>query len=86
MAVEAGRVTVGTTPTVIRNVGDAPTRLVLKNAGAASVFIGGSTVATTDGFELAAGATLTLDASQDSSDDVYAIVATAGPIVHFLAY
>jgi hypothetical protein len=85
MAITSGQVAVGSTPTLIHDAADDYQRLQLKNAGAASVFLGGSGVTITTGYELAPGASISMHNIQDSDDDLYARAAVSGT-VHYLAY
>lgn len=63
-------VSVTTAATLLASV-DGVAEVVIKNAGAASVFLGGSGVTTATGLELAAGATLTVQVDEE----LYGIVA-----------
>lgn len=86
MAVNGSRVTVATTATAISGAdsdGVYGSSVLVKNAGAASVFLGGSGVTTEAGFELAAGEAVSLDLNV--SDSVYGIVASGTVVCHVLA-
>ena len=78
MAVRSSIVTVGTTPTALTPGADADENgtyrdVALANTGLATVYLGGPTVTTANGFPLGAGAGLSLDALPITSP-VYAIV------------
>lgn len=71
MAVRSNVVTVGTTPVVVAPAPDGDNRagrdVAVQNVGSVTVFLGSSTVTTTTGFPLAAGAGMTLnDVTADS--------------------
>lgn len=53
MAITADKVTVAATATVIAPVDPTRRRIVIKNPNSTTVYIGGSTVDTTDGYPLA---------------------------------
>lgn len=79
MAIVASVVTVLTTPTLLVSGGPGANDLrtvLLRNDGAADIFIGGSTVATTTGLKVpTGGGTATIDLGPQ--DDLYGIVAAA---------
>lgn len=77
MAVKHSRVTVTTTAAAVSTQTDDPRAdfsATLRNAGTASIFIGGSTVTAANGFELPAGASLSVDFR--AGDVLHAIVAS----------
>jgi hypothetical protein len=75
-AVVASRVTVAATPTVIlANTGTMPVAMVAVNQCASSVYVGGATVATTTGLELATGASISMVLS--SGETLYGVVASS---------
>jgi hypothetical protein len=81
-----GSATVGTTPTSILTATPGQT-VVLQNTGAAAVFLGGSTVATSGanlGYSLAAGASFTLPSVSEQGHVLYGIVASGTAVVVFL--
>lgn len=86
MAVVAARVSVTTTAT--RLDASAPTdsvsgqRVTVYNAGSASVFLGGSGVLSTDGFELPAGGSY--DEELSPGDELYGITASGTVICHVI--
>lgn len=62
-----------------------PSYAAFRNAGAASVFLGGSSAVTDlNGFELTAGSTLTIDLPSSLAGQVWAISATGSNVVHRL--
>jgi len=71
MAVTASRVTVSTTAVALNTAEVGGGVLILKNTSANAADLGPSTVAATTGFDLAAGATLTVEL--DAGDVLYAI-------------
>ena len=85
MAIAAGRVTVTTSATSLMVASDVDgtygSSITVRNAGAASVFLGGATVTTSTGFELEAGATL--DGNLVGNDRLFAI-GTESTICHVL--
>ncbi len=87
MAVDSAQVSVGTTATALNAAetgGVAGARLVVKlpSGATASVFLGGSTVATTDGFELTAGSQVTVELA--GGELLYGIVASGTQSTHVL--
>lgn len=85
MAVDAAQVSVGTTETELTGAQTdtvAGQSLVAINKGAASVFLGGTGVTTTTGFELAAGESVNVDVNQ--GEKLFGIVATGTQTVHVL--
>lgn len=83
MAVQADQVSVGTSATSLLTSGVAGARVLIRNAGAASVFLGASDVTTGTGFELATGETVELPVP--SGSEVFGIVATGSETVHVLS-
>lgn len=80
MAVTADKVTVAATATVIAPVDPTRRRIVVKNANATTIYIGGSGVDTTDGYPLAQNEVLVI-AQQHREDTApqqawYGIVAS----------
>lgn len=63
MAVSAQRITVSTTAVALNSDADTigGTTLLIKNTSANAADIGGSTVAATTGYDLAAGASVTIE-------------------------
>ena len=59
------------------NVADEMRAVVVNNQSSVSIFLGGSDVTTGDGFELEAGASLSIDLER--GDALYAIAGSAGP-------
>lgn len=80
MSMTSAQVSVGTTATVLVTGIKGSAELTIKNAGAASVFLGGSGVTTTTGLDLASGATVGLTVHES----LYGIVATGTVTVHVL--
>jgi hypothetical protein len=60
MAVTADQVTVAATATVIAPVDPTRRRLVIKNPNATTVYVGGASVDTTDGYPLGQNEVLTI--------------------------
>ena len=61
--IDAEAVSVGPEPTALNAAegqGSDPVTIAVKNNGAATIYVGGETVDTTDGFPVAAGATFSL--------------------------
>lgn len=80
-AVTAPRVTVATTATLIYTAPLAGMgRVLIRNPGAVSVYVGPSTVTTANGFEIAAGDSLGINLSY--GDTIYGIVAAATQVVY----
>lgn len=75
MAITAARVTVSTTAVALNTALPYGQTLVIKNTSANAADLGTSAVTATAGFDLAAGATVTLDV--DPSDVLYAIRSAA---------
>lgn len=71
MAVTAQRITVSTTAVALNPAGTSGTRLLIKNTSANAADLGASDVTATGGFDLAAGATVTVEL--DPGDVLYAI-------------
>lgn len=84
MAVTAAQVSVADTAVALNTEGGTVggTKLVVKNTGAASVHLGPSTVTVANGFELAAGATVTVELSH--GEQLFAIGDATADIVHVL--
>jgi hypothetical protein len=89
MATVGKRVTVAVTPTKLNSASSGPgdptvgSSLTVRNRDAsASVYLGGSTVATGTGFELLAGESLPMDVGR--GEDVYAICAASTVVCHVL--
>jgi hypothetical protein len=85
MAATSAQQAVTSTRVRVFDAGGDVSHMVIKTTGATSVFLGGDNVTTSNGFELASGATLVLPNAQDAGDDIYA-VAVASSTVHVLAY
>lgn len=83
MALSAERVTVAATATALSD--GTPGRVIVSvpTGATASVILGGSDVTATTGFELVAGATLTVYV--DSGEVLYGIVATGTEVAHVLS-
>lgn len=75
MAVTAARVTVSTTAVALNTASTGGTTLVVKNTSAAAADLGPSGVTATGGFDLAAGATVTVEI--DPGDVLFAIRSAA---------
>lgn len=76
------RVTVGTTPVIIvSSDGDGVSALV-RNRGAASIFVGDSPVTTSTGYELLPSDAMALDLAP--GEVLYGISGSAGQAVHVL--
>lgn len=74
----AAQISVGPTVTELgRGSGTPGSDFIVRNTGAASVFVGGNTVTPTTGFELPAGTTAALVI--DAGEAIYAV--SAGAIV-----
>lgn len=83
MAAKGTRVSVATTATKLNSAagdGYAGQSLLVRNRGAASVFLGASDVTTATGYELLADESLALDLNED----VYAICASGTVACHVL--
>ena len=82
---QAAKVTVSTSATLLAakggDVGYPQAVLVSNPTGGATVFLGGSTVNTTQGFPLLAGAAVSVDAS---GEELYGIVAASTQDVNVL--
>lgn len=61
MAVSAARITVSTSAVALNTASTAGQRLTLKNTSANAADLGSSGVTATNGFDLAAGATVTVE-------------------------
>ncbi len=87
-AYQNGSVTVSTTPTLIANVGAENDGVLIQNTGAAAIFVGGPSVATSGanlGISVAAGATLLVPSVGGSAViPLYGIIATGTAAVVFL--
>jgi hypothetical protein len=75
MAVTAARVTVSTTAVALNTASTAGQTLVLKNTSANAADLGPSGVTATNGFDLAAGAVVTVEV--DAGDVLFAIRSAA---------
>lgn len=84
MAVTSAQVSVAATAVALNTEGGSigGTKLVVKNSGAASVHLGPSTVTTANGFELVAGATVTVELSH--GEQLFAIGDAVADTVHVL--
>lgn len=83
-ALTVSRVTVQTTPTAIyTSAGGGNSRVLIRNAGAAAVYLGSVMVTTATGFELPAGDAVTLFLEQ-ANDTVYGVVTSGTVVVHVL--
>lgn len=76
------RIAIGTTPTLIAETASGVGPVLIKNAGAASVYLGGPTVTATSGYELVAGDAVSITLAADEA--VYGVVVTGTVIVHKL--
>lgn len=84
-ALTVTRVTVATTPTLLYTAAPGGSTALIRNAGAASVYLGTSAVTTSTGFELAAGDSIRLPLGRvDGGDQVYGIVVTSTVVVHVM--
>jgi hypothetical protein len=81
-AVVYTRVTVATSATLIYTGASGGSTVLIRNAGAASVYLGDAAVLTSTGFELTAGSAVSLPVGPN--DPVYGIVVTSTVIVHTL--
>lgn len=90
MPYKNGVVSVGTTATLIYSVGSAPENdgVLVNNGGSATLYLGGSTVtantASTGGFPVAAGATVTVPTTGAEPLSLYGIVASGTANVAYL--
>lgn len=75
MAVTAARITVSTSAVALNTASTAGVQLTLKNTSANAADLGASTVAAGAGFDLASGATVTVDLGP--GDVLYAIRSAA---------
>ncbi len=75
MAVSAARVTAGVAAVALNTADTSALRLVIKNTSANAADLGPSTVTAGTGFDLAAGATVTVEL--DAGDVLYAIRSAA---------
>jgi hypothetical protein len=86
MAITALRITVADTATLLMdpagNTNLGPGAVMIKNAGGASVFMGGPAVTKDDGTELASGEFISLDLRWD--DVLYAVTASGTIVCHVL--
>lgn len=80
MAITSNQLSVGTTATALTPGVARSREIVIKNAGATGLFLGGLAVTTTTGFELGAGATIGLRANHA----VFGIVASGTVVVHVM--
>lgn len=83
MAISSAQVSVGTTATSVLAAGVGGGRVRVRNAGAASVFLGASGVTTAAGYELTTGSTV--DLVLEANETLYGIVATGTQTVHVLS-
>jgi hypothetical protein len=84
-----GLVSVGTTATLIADIGAAPETggIIVQNNGSAAVFLGGPSVTTsgaTAGVQIAAGSSLTVPTTGAEPLALYGIVATGTQNVSFI--
>lgn len=87
MAAQGARVSVGTTETELTGaqtdtIAGQSVVVKLPSAATASVFLGGTGVTTTTGFELTAGSSISMDLGQ--GEQLFGIVATGTQTVHVL--
>jgi hypothetical protein len=83
LAITTGQTTVGLTPTLIDGTSNSDFRLWIHNAdNSQKVFLGGSNVTVGTGFGLEKLETIQLE--MYPLDEVYAISAQAGHIIHFM--
>lgn len=75
MAITAARITVSTTAVALNTADEQGSLLVIKNTSANAADLGPSTVTAAAGFDLAAGATATIQL--DAGDVLYAIRSAA---------
>lgn len=78
------RVTVATTATLIYTAPNTPqgARVLIRNPSAVSVYLGPATVATTTGFEVAAGDAVSV--ALYPNETIYGVVAAATQVVHVM--
>jgi hypothetical protein len=78
----AARVTVTTSPTIISQNSSDVGPLLIKNKGAASVFLGGASVTPETGYELEAAEAVSI--TLGSNEAIYGIVASGTVVLHKL--
>lgn len=81
MAVSSVQLAVGTAPvelTAVDSDGNHAQSVLMTNVGAAAVFLGGAGVTTTNGYSLAAGASLSVDLTGD--EKMFAVAAVSGSL------
>jgi len=86
MSVQSAAVTVATTATALAAVDDDFSSIEVANVGAATVYIGGSDVTTSNGFPVAAGASWYPPQSLAGGERVYGIVASGTVEVRVLRF
>jgi hypothetical protein len=83
-AVAINRITVGTSATLIFTAPPAGVaRVLIRNPGAVSVYVGPAGVTTATGFEIAAGDSVGLNLSY--GDPIYGVVAAATQVVYTIS-
>jgi hypothetical protein len=82
-ALSGSRVTVSTTATLIADGGGDGIKVFLKNAGAAVVVLGASTVTSATGYELAASGSIG-PIELEPAERLYGIVGSGSVIVHVI--
>jgi hypothetical protein len=89
MDVVSTAVTVASTATVVAAVSATRRRLIIKNPGSTTVYIGGANVTTTNGFPLGQNATLEIVQATDSDTSAkqlyYGIVSTGTQSVNVVS-
>lgn len=78
--VQTQRVVVGTAPTLIWTAPAGSGKILIRNPSAVSVYVGGATVATTTGFEIAAGDSLAIMLANRGT--IFGVVAAATQTVY----
>jgi hypothetical protein len=81
---QSNQVAILTTPTLICTVEGNESGVLVNNAGAAAVFLGGPAVTTTTGLSVGAGATVTVPTYGGAKVSLYGIAAATGNTVSFL--
>jgi len=76
----ASRVTVDTSADVI--VTNDAGKYVVRNRGSVAVYLGGSAVTSSDGWQLDAGESVSFE--MNGSDDLYGITGSSSAVVHVL--
>jgi len=79
MSVKAAQVTVDNTADLLASSDVGGQQVIIRNAGAAAVFIGPSTVSTANGYELSANGG-TVDIVLGQNEEIYGICATSSRV------